>query len=400
MYKTDVATHDELKYWNQIISHCPYSEALHTVEWRNALTTCFQQLEPLYFIIRNVGEPRKRGSEGASARSLVPSLPCSLPHSDDSGTVVGAFPCFVFRPMPLSKMLLSMPWTLPGGPLILPGANVVEASLSVIQKLDEISHGTGRFETFPYFETTLTLPRHCSHDISNSLVSAGYLRKSTNFTHILETKKGYDEIWKAYNKRVRGAVRKARKVGVIVRETEGEAEMMDFYKLYLALVEHFNSKRAGSSLYVTPKPYGLLRYLQTSPIARLVVAELDSTATDARAPGGRIIAGLLFLHFNSSVRLWCEASDPNFLSYRPNNAVIDYIIRWACEHGYPRVDFGASPPESKGLIAFKEEWRAQKAWFYTFTKLHSSWKKKLWVVSEPALRRVYAAIQRFRVRSV
>ena len=156
---------------------------------------------------------------------------------------------------------------------------------------------------------------------------------------------------------------------------------MDFYKLYIASMKHFNS---------TPKPYQLLRYLQTSSIARLVIAELD----------GQIIAGLLFLHFNSSVRLWCEASDPDFLNCRPNNAIIDYIIRWACEHGYRIVDFGASPPESKGLIAFKEEWKAQKARFYTFTKLHSSWKKKLWVVSEPALRRVYGAIQRFRIRTV
>ena len=156
---------------------------------------------------------------------------------------------------------------------------------------------------------------------------------------------------------------------------------LDFYRLYLTLMERFSS---------TPKPYELLRYLQKSPIARLVVAELNN----------QIIGGLLFIHFNSSVRLWCEASDPDFLSCRPNNAIIDYIIRWACEHGYPCVDFGASPPESKGLIAFKEEWRAEKAWFYTFTKLHFSWRRKLWTVSEPALRRVYGAIQRFRIRSI
>jgi hypothetical protein len=361
MYKTNIATQDELKHWNRIISRCPYSEALHTVEWANALTTCFKQLVPLYFIIR-----------------------------DDSGGVVGAFPCFVFRPIPVSKMLLSMPWTLPGGPLILPGANAAEATLSVIEKLHEIPHGRDTVCRVSTCETTLTLPPQCNPDVSNSLEFAGYL-KSSRFTHILETElRTYDEIWKAYNKRVRGAVRKAKKTGVIVRETEDAAEMMDFYRLYLALMEQFNRERTGGSLYVAPKPYELLRYLQTSSIARLVVAQLDD----------RIIAGLLFLHFNSSVRLWCEASDPNFLSYRPNNAIIDYIIQWACEHGYPCVDFGASPPESKGLIAFKEEWRAQKVWFHTFTKLHSSWKKKLWVVSEPALRRVYAAIQRFRVRSI
>jgi lipid II:glycine glycyltransferase (peptidoglycan interpeptide bridge formation enzyme) len=352
MYKTDIGTQDELKYWNRIISRCPYSEALHTVEWRNALTACFKQLRPLYFIIRDI-----------------------------EGDIVGALPCFAFHPIPVGRMLLSMPGTLPGGPLIFPGANVAEATLSVVEKLNEISHGTSRFGNCPYFETTLTLPAHCDSGVGDSLASAGYLRESVHFTHILDTRREYEEIWKAYNKRVRGAVRKARKAGVIVRETENEAEMMDFYRLYLASMQRFNS---------TPKPYQMLRYLQTSSIARFVVAQLDH----------RLIAGLLFLHFNSSVRLWCEASDPDSLSYRPNNAIIDYIIRWACEHGYPYVDFGASPSESKGLIAFKEEWRARKAWFYTFTKLHSSWKKKLWVASEPALRRVYAAVQRFRIWSI
>ena len=345
MYKTVLATQDELKNWNGIISRCPYSEALHTAEWQDALRTCFKQLEPMYFTIR-----------------------------DNDNAIAGALPCFVFRPIPAVKTLLSMPWTLPGGPLVFPEADAVEATLSAMEKLDEISLSQSPFET------ALTLHPHCRPEVGDSLESSGYFR-SVNFTHILEAGKGYDEIWKAYNKRIRGAVRKAQKTGVIVRETEDEAEMMEFYRIYLSLMSKFSS---------TPKPYQLLRYLQISSIARLVIAELDH----------QIIAGLLFVHFNSSVRLWCEASDPSFLKYRPNNAIIDYIIRWACENGYPYVDFGASPPGNKGLIAFKEEWKAQKTRFYTLTKLHSSWRKKLWVVSEPGLRRIYAAIQRFRIRNV
>ena len=346
MYRTDIAAENELRHWDQIVSRCPHSEALHTIEWRNALAACFKQLEPLYYVIR-----------------------------DDTDSLVGALPCFLFHPIPPSRMLSSMPWTLPGGPLVFPGANAAAVSLSVAEKLDEVSHDRHSFEI------TLNLPPRCDPDVGSSLASFGYTREPVRFTHILETGAGYDEIWKAYNKRVRGAVRKAKKTRVAVKETVDEAAMMDFYRLYLASMAHFSS---------TPKPYQLLRSLQTSTIARLVVAELDN----------QVIAGLLFLHFNSSVRLWCEASDPNFLSYRPNNAIIDYIIRWACEHGYSCVDFGASPEESTGLIAFKEEWRAQKVCFHTFTRLHSPWRKKMWVVCEPALRRLYGMVQRFRIRGV
>jgi len=346
MYRTKIATQDELARWNEIVSRCPYSEALHTVEWRDALTSCFKQLKPVYLIIK-----------------------------DENDNAVGALPCFIFKPIPLVKTLLSMPWTLPGGPLIFPGADVPAVASSAIEKLEAISRGQRSYET------TVTLSPACPSEVGERLESADYLREPDHSTHLLRTDVEYDEIWTAYKKRVRGAIRKAKKQGITLRETEDEADMRTYYKMYLAAMEHFGS---------TPKPYNLLRHLQTSSIARFVVAELND----------QIIGGVLFLHFNSSVRMWCGASDPNFLSYRPNNAIIDYIVQWSCKHNYPCVDFGATPPGREDLIAFKEGWRAERAWFYTFTKLHSSHKKKLWTVSEPALRRLYAAIQRLRIRSI
>jgi hypothetical protein len=343
MYRTELATQNELDNWNQIVSRCPYSEALHTIEWRNALANSFKQLEPLYFIIR-----------------------------DDHDNVVGAFPCFIFSPIPLSKTLLSMPWTLSGGLLSFTDTDIGDISLSVCGKLSDISNERH------ICETTITLPANSDNAIINSLTSSGYIQQEEHSTHILKLDNSYEAIWEAYNKRVRGAVRKAEKASVIIRETIDEKDMMQFYKMYLAMMSRFGS---------TPKPFSLLRYLQTSSIAKLVIAELDDN----------IIGGLLFLHFNSYVRLWCETSDPEFLSYRPNNAIINYIIKWSCDRGYRFVDFGASPPDNEGLIAFKEEWGAKKAWFGTFTKIHSTWRKRLWTVSEPSIRRIYAAIQRFRV---
>lgn len=346
MYRTEIASQDEIENWSQLIASCPYSEPLHTIEWRDALAASFSQLEPIYFIIR-----------------------------DDNDSIAGAFPCFSFRPVPFSKTLLSMPWTLPGGPLVFSGADVKEATLSVCGKLDEISRERHSFET------SFTLPPHCDIDIGESLLSAGYVEESSQFTHILDVENGYEEIRRAYNKGVKAAVTQSGKLGVTVRETEGEAEMAYFYKLYLAQMKRFDS---------TPKPYSLFRYLQTSPIARFIIAELDD----------KIIGGILFLHFNSRVRFWCQVSDREFLKYRPNNATIDYMIQWSCRNGCRFVDFGASPPEHKGLITFKEDWGAKKAWFSTFVKLHSAWRKKLWTTSEPSLRRAYAAIQRFKVRNV
>lgn len=343
MYITKFATSEELVAWNEIIAKCPYSEALHTYEWHNALKYSFKQMKPLYLTVK-----------------------------DDYGNIVSVMPCFIFQPIPMIKSLSSVPWTLPGGILIISEVDVQALIKSVCQKIDEIA------DQNRLMEITITLPVNFDEKIVNEFISNGFINQENRFTHILDLDKGYDFVWNAYNKRVRGAVRKAEKTGVIVRETEDEKDMIAFYKMYIEMMRRFGS---------TPKPYSLLRYLQISPIARLVVAELN----------GNIIAGLLFLHFNRYVRLWCETSDTNFLSYRPNNAIINYIIKWSCENGYKLVDFGASPIGNDGLVAFKEEWGAKMQWFKTLYKVHSLWRKRLWAVAEPSIRRVYAEIQRFRL---
>ncbi|MEK7400403.1 MAG: GNAT family N-acetyltransferase [Candidatus Poribacteria bacterium] len=343
MYLTELATLEEQKIWDQIIAKCSYSEALHTYEWHNALKGSFSQMKSLYLLVK-----------------------------DDNGNMVSAMPCFIFQPIPFIRSLSSMPWTLPGGVLIFSEVDKKAIIESVSQKINEIAKKNH------FTDITITFPAGYDEEIIDGFISNGFSDNEKRFTHILELGEGYESVWNSYNKRVRGAVRKAEKSGVIIRETEDESDMMAFYKMYLGMMRHFNS---------TPKPYSLLRYLQISPIARLVVAELNK----------RMIGGLLFLHFNRNVRLWCETSDPDFLSHRPNNAVINYIIKWSCDHGYNVVDFGASPIGNDGLIAFKEEWGAKMLWFNTLYKAYSQWRRKLWAVAEPSIRRVYAEIQRFRL---
>lgn len=344
MYKTEIATFEELNNWNQIILNCPYSEALHSIQWCNAVKASFKQMKPIYLIIK-----------------------------DDKDITHGAMPCFLFSPIPYIKTLLSMPWTLPGGPLLFLSDDIFSAVISVTNKLYELS------KKYHAYSSIITLPANCHSDIHSCLLSVGYIIENRHFTHILDIQNGYESVWNSYNKRVRGAVRKSAKFGVIVRETLNEKDIKEFYKLYLSMMDKFNS---------TPKPFSLIRSLLKSPIAKLVSAYFED----------RLIAGLLFIHFNKTVRLWIEASDHNYLSYRPNNAIIDYIIRWACSNGYSFVDFGASPPENDGLIAFKEEWRAKRVWFYTYSRVYSAWKNKLWNISEPHIRRIYATIQRLAIR--
>ncbi|MBM3236992.1 GNAT family N-acetyltransferase [Candidatus Poribacteria bacterium] len=341
MYHLKDITISESAQWNEVVLHCPYSSAFHSAQWVMALEKSFKQLKSKRFLIESAND------------------------------AIGVLPCFVFQPMPFSRMLLSMPWNLFGGPLIAGDVTIdfTEMITSIDAQLSEF------IDKRSICETAITLSPHHPEEIKTALSRAGYEKREELFTHLLKTNPEYEVIWKAYNKRVRGAVRKAEKTGVIVRDSDSEKDLTAFYKIYLASMKRLSG---------TPKPFSLLRTLQLSPIAKLAVAELQ----------GSIIAGLLYLFFNRTVTLWCGASMPEFREYRPNNAIFHHIIRWACEQGYEWVDFGASPPENKGLIAFKEEWQAKQHNFSVYAKAHSPFSKRIWTVSEPILRKIYAMMQR------
>ena len=127
-------------------------------------------------------------------------------------------------------------------------------------------------------------------------------------------------MWAAYNKRVRGAVRKAVKNSITVADVQTDGELKKFYQIYLATQERLDG---------TPKPFMLVYELVKIGLGKISIAKKDD----------QIIAGLLYLVFNRTITLWCAGSLPEFWHFRPNNAIFDHIIRQACHDGYDYVDF-------------------------------------------------------------
>ena len=331
--------------WDEVLKRCPGSNAFHSTAWRVALDQAFTQLSPMYYLIK------------------------------ENCTLVGGFPAFVFKPIPGIKMLHSMPWHLFGGIQLVADAEVdIKALLELTEK-----HLSNAVHNQNVCEAVFTLSPAQTAEYGHRFTEIGYQKHKTLSTHLLRTSEDYDVLWKAYNKRVRGAVRKAAKAGVRVSDAHTDADLEAFYSIYLATV-----KRLGG----TPKPRALIQSLYRSRIGKLAIAKRD----------GIVIAGLLYLYFNRTVTLWCEASDPQFLEYRPNNAIFHHIIQWACARGYEWVDFGASPPEHHGLIAHKEQYKAQRFNFCSYIKIHSPLRREVWQIAEPSLRKLYTWIQHARSR--
>jgi len=335
VYTIDPLTLQNQGEWDAVIQQCPHTTALQSLAWRDALTDAFRQLNPVYMLIKQ------------------------------QGTVVGGLPAFVFQPIPGIRLWHSMPWNLFGGIHLMKGTGLNSEVLITSIEAAAIENG--------WCEIRWTLTPEHTTIYGDFFIEKNYER-TDHFTHLLKTDGNVEGLWHAYNKRVRGAVRKAEKSGVKVTETDSEEALSVFYDMYRMTV-----KRVGG----TPKPRALMRTLLQRKIAKLAIARYEGT----------IIAGLLYLRFNRTVTLWCEASVPAFLKYRPNNAIFHYIITEACREGYEWVDFGASPPENAGLIAHKEQYKAIRTDFASYTKVVSPLKRALWTQSEGALRQIYTWMQ-------
>ncbi|MDE0184402.1 MAG: GNAT family N-acetyltransferase [Candidatus Poribacteria bacterium] len=343
MYTLEPLKKEDSGVWDTMLLHCPNSTAFHSATWRDGLADSFNQLTPAYFLIQ------------------------------ENGTTVGGLPAFVFKPIPGIKLLHSMPWNQCGGIQLIEGTSV---NTSVL--LQSVERHLSRFANAQSpCETLFTLSPWQTEDYGRRLNELGYRKYKESFTHLLKTHADYDIIWAGYKKSIRKAVRKAEKSGVSVYESNREIDLEAFYEIYLA-----TQKRVMS----VPKPLSLMRFLLQRGLAKLVIAKHD----------GLIIAGVIYLYFNRTVTPWCGGSVPAFLEYRPNNAILHHIIKSACSKGFAWVDLGASPPENPGLIVYKEQYRAKRFDFSSYLKVHSPVKRAVWLKSEPALRKIYAWIQRAR----
>jgi len=339
----DLVKIEEWRAWDDLVRMCPYSTPFNSWSWRCALSERFIGMTPLYFAMRSKGEN------------------------------IAVMPIFLFSPIPPLRSALSMPWNLFGGPMIrgdlLDEMDLIRSSIAAMER---IARQNGAYEL------VITRPP-LSPESLKEMLGRWADRSERSFTHLLRLDPDFERIWRAYNPRVRTAVRKANRLGVKWIRTKSEDKLKEFYGIYLDAMLRFGSP---------PKPYELLRYIQASPIGDLIVAEVE----------GRVVAGLLFLSFGKTITLWCGASLREFRSYRPNNLIFNEVIKWGCQNGYEWVDFGASPPENKGLVAFKEEWRARRFDFEIYHKIFSPARKRIWEKIEPDLRRLYSFLQSAKAR--
>jgi CelD/BcsL family acetyltransferase involved in cellulose biosynthesis len=251
--------------------------------------------------------------------------PFALVVSDSKGTIHTGLPAVEVKHPMRPRRWVALPFTDFCPPL----ASTGQAAPSLAPALDAARHaaGIGRVE------------------VHAELEGPGVFRMASAVTHTLALTAEPETVFRRFHRsRVQGAIKKAEQDGVRVRWAGEKRDLTEtFYRIH-------TETRRRLGVPVQPKRFFSLlweRFIAPG-FGFVLLADAGSTA----------IAGAVFLAWKSTVTYKYGASLREFGRLRANNLLLWEAIRWACEQGYARFDFGKTDLENTGLRAFKEGWGA------------------------------------------
>jgi len=151
--------------------------------------------------------------------------------------------------------------------------------------------------------------------------------------------------------RIKWAIRKANRLGVVVRRAETIEDLRIWYRLYLETM-----RKAA----LPPRPFRFFDAMWSSllplGLVRLLLAQI----------GGRVVAGSIYLMYGRTVFYafnGCRRSD---LSLRPNDVIQWQAIDDFCHEGFRYYDLGEVSLGNFGLAEFKAKWGSDERQLYRY----------------------------------
>ena len=155
--------------------------------------------------------------------------------------------------------------------------------------------------------------------------------------------------------RVKGAISRALKLGVQVRDADSEKDLREWYDLYLETMRWHGS---------IPRPYrffsALWNQLRSSGQMSLLLAEHH------RHHRRTLLSGYMFLTCGKTIHCYLNGRRRDQLGLHPNDILQWRAIQEACRRGFRRYDFGEVEEGQEGLIGFKVKWGAKPIRSYRY----------------------------------
>lgn len=299
--------------WNDLLSRSAICDAFQTYEWALVLRNSMN-VKPTFLVVRH--------------RSKM-----------IGGVII------------LKKKFFGMfdSYEIRGGPLYV-GENRTIVMKRIVETLKERT-GKAIYSLFIPFPAI-------NHAFLNIFLNEGY-HPFPFRTIIIDLRKPLDLIWSALDKKARWGVRKAERMGLRAKVADTWQEWEEYYHLHTL---HSREKQYPA------RPLNFFEEmfkLHDKDMSRLFLAE----------SGKKLVAGSLFLVYNSNMIFLQNAWLDSFRKYNPNNLIQWKSIEWAKENGVEAYDINGLPPEEikylHGIYDYKKRWDGQIHWFYYYVNRRS-----------------------------
>ncbi|MDZ7315500.1 MAG: GNAT family N-acetyltransferase [candidate division KSB1 bacterium] len=191
--------------------------------------------------------------------------------------------------------------------------------------------------------------RRPSNYIDFALIKNGFIYRKREISSVIPLDFSTDEILSTFSEMSRRAVRRGKKLGVTVRETEAPDDYTRFYDI---LKKNLRLRHGVNPTHTLPE---LMRLKELYPERIKLFA--------AFLPDGTMVAGVVMFVCNPRVVLAFYIShDDDYQQYRGVNCLFHDIVDWGIRSGYGFLDFGiftVNEDPNWGLARFKESFGAQ-----------------------------------------
>jgi lipid II:glycine glycyltransferase (peptidoglycan interpeptide bridge formation enzyme) len=152
------------------------------------------------------------------------------------------------------------------------------------------------------------------------------------------------DLWQYFNGSARQNIRKARRLGVTVREGRSLNDLRLFFEMHC---------RVRKEKYrLLPQPFSFFEALHSefSPQDRIVTLLAEAN--------GAVLAGIVFLQWRDTLYYKFNASAA--LDACPNDLLVWEGIRMGLRRGLAQLDFGASDYAQPGLLRYKAKYATEQ----------------------------------------
>jgi CelD/BcsL family acetyltransferase involved in cellulose biosynthesis len=155
-----------------------------------------------------------------------------------------------------------------------------------------------------------------------------------------------DELYAAVRPQTRRNIATAERGRIDVVLRDDEQALAEYHRLHVGL------RKRKYRLLAQPLEFfeRIRKAFAPTGALRIALALLD----------GRPVAGAVYLVWGDTVYYKFGASQAEFLSLRPNDALHWQLIRWAHQRGLRTLDWGLSDLDQPGLCAYKRNWASEE----------------------------------------